>query len=165
MILSDDSKLKVWYDFVEKSEEEQNQILDEIQARMSKININSRGNKEIVCPKDLSSSDSDFRFGKIERNIKYRLLSRRKINYDMIQSIEDDLIKFFSQSSTSTFIMRADSKNRRFYLLAVTQYLLLQMRMSINPMGEKVAEIKNTNDPFNAPRQKLKLLLENFHKV
>jgi len=83
----------------------------------------------------------------------------------MIQSIEDDLIKFFSQSSTSTFIMRADSKNRRFYLLAVTQYLLLQMRMSINPMGEKVAEIKNTNDPFNAPRQKLKLLLENFHKV
>ncbi|GAB1598324.1 R3H domain-containing protein 4-like [Argonauta hians] len=163
-ILMDKEKWKVWNDFINQSEEEQQKVLEKSKSRNCR---HRRSKSDFVVLKDKNdlNQDSweivpDMRaahpahtaeqcFQKLDRNIR-ATLKRRHFPQGLLLSIEEDLISFFKEWPTAVYISQLANSFERLLLHALCQYLGLKSK-SFEQDGVKRIEVENCKDYFRPP--------------
>ncbi|CAI9726079.1 domain-containing 4-like [Octopus vulgaris] len=161
-ILMDKEKWKVWNDFINQSEEEQQKILQKSNSRNSRYQRSK--SDQILKDKDLNQENweivPDMRaahpahtaeqcFQKLDRNIR-ATLKRRHFPQGLLLTIEEDLISFFKEWPTAVYISQLANSFERLLLHALCQYLGLKSK-SFEEEGIRRIEVENSKDYFRPP--------------
>ncbi|KAF7634496.1 hypothetical protein Mgra_00006067 [Meloidogyne graminicola] len=131
-LLRDESKMKIWNDFIEMDEKGQEKLIEKIEKELSQSNASekpcSSNNKKLVSneSKQNSVNLAEECFKRLDRKIRNCLLKRRYIRFDYLYQIETDLRAFFEHCSTGVFCEQIACRVKRFYLHAVSQFLHLK---------------------------------------
>lgn len=142
-VLQDEENLKAWHEFIGKNEEEQRRILDEIETQLRRVNIAQEDPVEQAdenCP--------EYRFSQIEKRVRNSLAKRKYVKYDLLDNIETELREFFAINPMGNYEGKLNAYQKRFYLIAVAQYLLLKVCDKVKAESDctDVVSIQNANN-------------------
>ncbi|XP_044256792.1 R3H domain-containing protein 4-like [Tribolium madens] len=132
-LLQDDDALQFWNAFVDKSEEEQAQVVAAFSQQNSKKD------------KDVQKGKPSARISpKIKRTIKIK----KNLSLEQVKKSEDDLIAFFKSTPSQVYVKCPPTYFERLLLHAIAQYHDLQS-LGMNEDGNKRVEIYNTRENWN----------------
>lgn len=157
-ILSDPEKMKIWNEFIEKDEEEQQRIIDEIDIT-NRLNLET---KNMHKPCNAAKKEQELRahhpaysakacFEKMDKKFKKYLLKSRNVPLKYIAKTEEELRAFFSDTPTGVYVETLASKVKRFYLHAMAQFLSLKSSSMPETPPNKVIQVTNERDHFTPP--------------
>lgn len=165
-LLRDETKLQIWNDFIEKDEIEQRQIISAIECNLNKQR--SYREKGIIEQRILTSAEYCC-FMKMNRKIRRCILKRQNLKYDLMVEIEKELRDFFTISPSGVYLtnIKSDMKAKRFYIHAVSQYLVLKARSIENDdlLPNKMVEVENGNSYFSPPNTFLAPFVKRMREI
>ncbi|WKX96783.1 hypothetical protein Q1695_012882 [Nippostrongylus brasiliensis] len=178
----DQESMQMWNDFVERDEEEQRQILDHAGAVGSGCGwFVVSGKKPESC--SVMSPCLDGRkhhpaycakacFNRMDRRNK-RLLFEKRLPWDFINRLEEDLISFFSSLSPTTpskddavYVGAFGSSFERAIGHAVAQFLMLKSKsVTVQGSGDRLTEFRNPRAFFIPPYSRLLTFLSSLRPI
>lgn len=148
-LFTEKDKMKVWNDFVHKSEEEQTKILRDCRVKKDADNDEvatcSRNAKDESSP-----SSTEKRFRQIDKSCRFILIHKPTV-WDKLNDIEDSLSNFFKETPKGVFVHRSESGFERILIHAVSQYLLLKSISFNDEGGTRNTKVFNTHPDFTRP--------------
>ncbi|XP_064626537.1 R3H domain-containing protein 4-like isoform X2 [Lineus longissimus] len=168
-LLAEQEKMKVWNDFVNHTEEEQNfflqnqQYSDEAAGEVGETSSKpAQDDHDWVHLDDKREAHPAFSadecFQRIDSNLK-ALLHKRQLPRGVICQLEEQIIMFFKEWPTSVYVSKVPSSFERLLLHAVCQYLDLKSH-SFCCQGERQTEVENKHQTFLPPDTALSTYLE-----
>ena len=163
-LFMEQEKMKIWNDFINSSEDEQNQILRKGERKISRKKKDEENDNKIMEELDDSweeiSNKFDKRsshpaftaqecFQKIDKNIK-SYLKRRHVPMGVLESLERDLVSFFTDWPSSVYLSDQKNSFERMMLHALCQYLDL-MSSSYDDSGNRRTQVENKHEDFIPP--------------
>uniref|UniRef100_A0A1I7YRU8 R3H-assoc domain-containing protein n=1 Tax=Steinernema glaseri TaxID=37863 RepID=A0A1I7YRU8_9BILA len=174
------SKMKVWDNFINLDESEQQHILDEIDGKVphdpknghilgGRYSADRKGAKASgntkAKPGTSTSSDDTKRahhpaysgkacFKRMDRRAR-EVMMQKHLPWSFINATEQDLIDFFSSDPDGVWINTLQNGNERLYVHAISQYLSLISESSTDTTDQRVTEVRNTKSFFVPPRATL----------
>ncbi|XP_060516236.1 uncharacterized protein LOC132695787 [Cylas formicarius] len=133
-LLEDADAMKYWNMFVEKTEEEQENIINVFSKQ-----CNKSGGTQIL---------NEISTGKISTRFKRSLKIRKKLSIDAIKCCEDNLLMFFNSNTTGSYIKSPNNSFERLLINAIAHYHGLEFK-NIPPSGageKRSVEIFNKNE-------------------
>lgn len=144
ILLEDDKNLKKWDEFVESSEEKQNQFISEHKKKKNK------------------NSQLQHKINSVLRN----LLRKNNLPVGMLQYLEDELINFFLSMPTKTYVSRQLNSFERLLLHSVSDYHRLKsLSFDSEPEGIRLVRVKNPRKEFACPPLLLAQCVEMMRRV
>lgn len=154
-LLRDESKMKLWNDFIEMDEKGQEKMIEKIEKELSQAKASEKpcsskkaGNNE---RKENSTNLAEECFKRLDRKIRNCLLKRRYIRFDYLSQIETDLRAFFEHCSTGVFCEQIACQVKRFYMHAVSQFLRLKSQTLNDADSKNVVQVENDKNEFSPP--------------
>lgn len=147
-LLSNEDSMKRWNEFIEKDEEEQNRILEEIDNASRKHERESV-NKEEKLRAHHPAFSAKTCFERMDKKFRSNLLRSRNLPLEFIERTEEQLRGFFSTNSGGVYVEALPSRMKRFYVHAISQFLALKSATLTSP--DKVVQITNANPKFTPP--------------
>ncbi|XP_057653748.1 R3H domain-containing protein 4-like [Diorhabda carinulata] len=130
-LLDNKDALEYWQEFVEKSEEEQSELIRALTAKYHNETVVERCQSE--SPGRISSRIRTF---KIKKNL----------SLEIVQVCEEDLIQFFKAKPEDTYVKNPPTSFERLLIHAVAQYHKLQSVSVIVDEGtKKSVKVYNNN--------------------
>ncbi|XP_074599657.1 R3H domain-containing protein 4-like [Brevipalpus obovatus] len=175
-LLNERENMKIWNDFINMSEEAQELFLDEIDHQEDD-KIFSRKKKDIGEKSSSSISENDENnlnsnndykrqsrdkraqhpaftaqqcFSRIDNYLK-GLLKKKHIPMTLLESIEKEVIDFFSAAPVSTYKSCLPSGFERLLLHALCQYLDLKCQSYDSNDGSRWSRVQNPKHTFIPP--------------
>ncbi|XP_013418611.1 R3H domain-containing protein 4-like [Lingula anatina] len=162
-ILSEEEKMRAWNDFINHSEEEQQQFLqgqqyseeevtdavfldaDEKDNALSGVGGLGADDKRTVHP----AFTAEECFKKIDSNLR-GLLCKRQLPKGILSAIEEEVTDFFKEWQNSVYISKIANPFERLLLHAVCQYLSLSSK-SFDHENARHTQVENPLDSFSPP--------------
>ncbi|CAC5412964.1 unnamed protein product [Mytilus coruscus] len=158
-LFMEQEKMQIWNDFISSSEDEQQQFLTRAETKDSRKKKDEGNNNESSDldetweEVDMRSSHPGFSakecFQKIDKNIK-SFLKRRHVPMGVLESLERDLLSFFSEWPSSVYLSDYKSSFERMMLHALCQYLDL-ISSSYDENGNRRTQVENKHQHFLPP--------------
>ena len=108
-LLQDEDALQFWNAFIDKSEEEQAQVI---------ADFSDKKQKDIV--------QKDKPFARISSKIKRTIKIKKNLSLEQVKESEDDLIAFFKVTPSQVYVKCPPTYFERLLLHAIAQYHGLQ---------------------------------------
>ncbi|CAH1154642.1 unnamed protein product [Phaedon cochleariae] len=109
-LLEDKVAMECWNNFIEKSEEEQSQIMRQISENYCNDQINNSPSDDFDSP------------GKISSRIRRTFKIRKNLQFEVIDECETDLIQFFETRPEDTYVKFPPTSFDRLLIHAIAQY-------------------------------------------
>lgn len=159
-LFMEQEKMKIWNDFINSSEDEQNQILRQAERKISKKTKEEGTNMTDCEDLDEAWEEVDKRashpaftaqecFQKIDKHIK-SYLKRRHVPMGVLESLERDLVAFFTEWPSSVYLSDLKNSFERMMLHALCQYLDL-LSSSYDDSGNRRTQVENKHEDFVPP--------------
>jgi len=160
ILLMDQNNMKIWNDFIRKSEDEQEIVLKELDDDDKPKNRFKKGYVEENQEDDCKTNDDEQHqltpskslahsakkcFNRINSCLKSVL--KRKIPLSLMESIEQELIVHFKDQPTSIYQTCLDSSYARLLLHACAQYYDLNCR-SFDSGSNRLSQVSNKWNHF-----------------
>ncbi|KAI1720121.1 R3H domain-containing protein 4 [Ditylenchus destructor] len=173
-ILTDVEKMKIWNEFIEKQEDEQQRILDEIDIT-NRLNLEPKTDSKRAKNIGTAKKEKELRahhpaysakscFERMDKKFKKYLLKSRNLPLKFIANTEEELRAFFSETPSGVYVETLASKVKRFYLHAMAQFLSLKSSTVSESPPNKVIQVTNERDHFTLPDCSLHDLIVNKRK-
>ncbi|KAL5016796.1 hypothetical protein ScPMuIL_006385 [Solemya velum] len=163
-------KMKAWNDFINRSEEEQEKILDSecfVQcddAVEEKTQEDLEHWEEIPDQRSVHPSFSaEECFKRIDRNIK-AALRKKHLPVDLLMKLEKEIVSFFKEWPTSVYISLLSNGHERMMMHAICQYLNLYSK-SYDYDGKRQTHVENRQHSFSPPSVLLSQFLSSRAKA
>lgn len=146
VLLEDNKNLEKWDEFVESSEEKQQQFISEHRKKKPK-NMNYPFQQKL--------------------NVALKnLLRKNNLPVGMLQFLEDELVSFFVAMPTQTYISRQLNSFERLLLHSVSDYHRLKsLSFDSEPEGVRLVRVKNPRKEFFSPPLLLAQYVEMMRRV
>nr|CAD2182606.1 unnamed protein product [Meloidogyne enterolobii] len=162
-LLRDESKMKLWNDFIEMDEKGQEKMIEKIEKELSQTKASEKpcsSKKATNGHKQNSINLAEECFKRLDRKIRNCLLNRRSIRFDYLSQIETDLRAFFEHCSTGVFCEQIACRIKRFYMHAVSQFLRLKSQTLNDADSKNVVQVENDKNEFSPPEVFLMAILK-----
>ncbi|CAJ0605157.1 unnamed protein product [Cylicocyclus nassatus] len=169
----DDKSMQAWNEFIERDEDEQRHILEEVDTNRG----DGRtwfvvGGKPGPSSKTLKSSEIDGRkhhpayygkacFERMDSRSK-RLLSEKRLPWGFIDNLEGELLSFFCSTSPNSsgkddnvYVGMFENSLERALAHAVAQFLMLKSKSISVKGGERITEFRNPRAFYIPPHVRL----------
>ncbi|XP_074640538.1 R3H domain-containing protein 4-like isoform X2 [Tubulanus polymorphus] len=171
-ILCEKEKMKIWNDFLNYSEEDQEKVLKRSDEKNAAANNEKKSNDNLPEETTLSNTEEEWEdlriahpaysaeecFKRIDSNLK-SILKRRHLPKGTLSYLEEEVTEFFTDWPTSVFISHLSNSYERLLLHAVCQYLdLISQSVVVN--DQKQTEVENKYSYFHRPPMSLTNYLE-----
>ncbi|XP_054162755.1 R3H domain-containing protein 4-like [Oppia nitens] len=162
-ILINGENMKILNDFINCTEEQQNEILnkrrdktegDKPNDSQTKVDINGKLDGRYYEP----AFTADQCFQRIDSDLK-NMLKKKRIPLGVLASIEEEITEFFNHKPFATYKSCLSSGFRRLLLHACCQYLDLKC-FSFDADGERWSQVDNKNKYFYRPEVMLTEFIE-----
>lgn len=164
-LLNEHEKMKVWNDFVNRTEEEQQRFLQdstqkEVHSERAETEDMEKSGWEVVEDKRAihPTYTAQECFRRIDRGLR-KLLKKRHVPKGTLESLEKELTSFFRDSPESVFVSHVPNSFERCLLHAICQYLDLHSK-SFDKGGTRQTQIENKQVTFSPPATPLTKYLE-----
>ncbi|KAK2554623.1 R3H domain-containing protein 4 [Acropora cervicornis] len=161
-LLANPEKMKIWNDFLNLSEEEQQVVIRQKPVTHTPVVQVNRGSTQT----DDSSAERDAMataeksFSRIDSHLK-RTLTEKGISRGTLKHYEKELISFFSDDPNAVMISNVPSSFNRLLVHGLCQFLGLAST-TVNHHGKRLMEIANKQKSFRVPSLLLSDFLEQF---
>lgn len=161
-LLANPEKMKIWNDFLNLSEEEQQVVIRQKPVTRTPVVQVNRGSTQT----DDSSAERDAMataeksFSRIDGHLK-RTLTKKGISLGTLKHYEKELISFFSDDPNAVMISNIPSSFNRLLVHGLCQFLGLTST-TVNHHGKRLMEIANKQKSFRVPSLLLSDFLEQF---
>ncbi|XP_071116891.1 R3H domain-containing protein 4-like [Haliotis cracherodii] len=165
-LFSEREKMKIWNDFVNRSEEEQETILHPVgsQTGITTSTVEKLDDSWEEIP-DKRAAHPAFTaeecYRKVDRKLK-DLLKRRQLPMGMLENLEEEIVSFFKEWPSSVFVARLASSYERMLIHALCQFLDLRSQ-SYDENGERRTQVENKHNTFLPPSPLLSQYLQKHH--
>ncbi|XP_041359385.1 R3H domain-containing protein 4-like [Gigantopelta aegis] len=158
-------KMKIWNDFINSSEEEQNHILEAAgHVHTSRCRPMTSDEDKTEDMSDTWEEIPDKRAGhpgysaeacynRIDRKLRL-IFKRRHLPVGLLATLEEDIVSFFKEWPCSVYVSKLTSSFERMMVHALCQYLDLHSQ-SYDDSGERRTQVENKKDYFEVPSQLL----------
>ncbi|KAI6184233.1 R3H-assoc domain-containing protein [Aphelenchoides bicaudatus] len=155
-LLRSEKNLRSWIEFTEKSEEEQVEILRDLERHLTDDCFESTIAAADEAEKNQAAGCSaKTSFMRLDKKFKTALSKKNGVRLELIEKLENEFRKFFNANPTGTWTDSISSTQKRFYLHAVAQFLMLQSRSQDNATNGTVTEVFNSRKKFEPPSESL----------
>ncbi|XP_044163776.1 R3H domain-containing protein 4-like isoform X1 [Acropora millepora] len=161
-LLANPEKMKIWNDFLNLSEEEQQVVIRQKPVTRTPVVQVNRGSTQT----DDSSAERDAMataeksFSRIDSHLK-RTLTKKGISLGTLKHYEKELVSFFSDDPNAVMISNVPSSFNRLLVHGLCQFLGLTST-TVNHHGKRLMEIANKQKSFRVPSLLLSDFLEQF---
>ncbi|XP_070562770.1 R3H domain-containing protein 4-like [Ptychodera flava] len=166
-LLTNEESMEIWNDFINHPEEEQEVFLMSLEGKKEKLTKSNEEAKADRAEGEITDKRLEHPaftpeqcFRRISGKLK-ALLHRRHLPKGTLETIEDDVLSWFTMSPDSVYVSVLPSSYDRLLLHAVCQYLDLHS-MSADYEGTRHTEVVNNKKEFLPPDLKLSEFLERF---
>ncbi|XP_053157634.1 R3H domain-containing protein 4 [Hemicordylus capensis] len=151
---NNETYMKIWNDFVNRSGEEQERVLLYLEEEAAK----KRKNKVEDKWKEHPGYTANACFQRISRRLR-TTLKRSHIPMGTLEGLEETLLDFFSVSPHSVYTAMMDNSFERLLLHALCQYMDL-VSASSDLKGKRQMKVSNKHTAFFPPELLLSTYLE-----
>lgn len=162
-LLMESEKWEIWNDYINSSEEEQREFLENSKQKHDKSeeteqSTNDADDKDFdpesweLIP-DMRTTHPGFTAEECYQRLDRRLrstLKRRHFPQGLLMSIEEELVTFFQEWPTAIYISQLANSFERMLLHAICQYLDLKSK-SFDNEGTRRTEVENNKEYFKPP--------------
>ncbi|KAK0395136.1 hypothetical protein QR680_001134 [Steinernema hermaphroditum] len=177
------SKMKVWNEFITLDEPEQQRILNEIDGKIAhhpkgghvlggrvsaqggskakskrSENLEAKSSSSTPCEDTKRARHPAYSgkacFKRMDRRFR-EILMQKHLPWSFINATEQALIDFFSCDPDGVWISTLNNGNERLYVHAIAQYLSLMSESTTDTTDQRVTEVRNTKSFFVPPRATL----------
>nr|XP_060640902.1 R3H domain-containing protein 4 [Anolis sagrei ordinatus] len=143
--------MKIWNDFVNRSGEEQERLLIFLEENKKKNKADGHWKEHpTLTPKEC--------FQRISRRLR-TTLKRSRIPRETLEGLEEDLLAFFSANPHAVYTAMMDDSFQRLLLHALCQYMDLNSA-SADHEGQRQMKVSNKRQDFWRPQLLLSAYLE-----
>ncbi|XP_067678215.1 R3H domain-containing protein 4-like [Haliotis asinina] len=162
-LFSEREKMKIWNDFVNRSEEEQETILHPSRSqnkRTESADENLDDSWEEIPDKRTAhpAFTAEECYRKVDRKLK-DLLKRRQLPMGILENLEEEIVSFFKEWPSSVFVSKLASSYERMMVHALCQFLDLRSQ-SYDEDGERRTQVENKHNTFLPPSPLLSQYLQ-----
>lgn len=161
-LLANPEKMKIWYDFLNLSEEEQQVVIRQkpvTRTPVVQVNRGSTQTDDAGAERDAIAT-AEKSFSRIDGHLK-RTLTKKGISRGTLKHYEKELISFFSDDPNAVMISNVPSSFNRLLVHGLCQFLGLTST-TMNHHGKRLMEIANKQKSFRVPSLLLSDFLEQF---
>ncbi|KAJ8923724.1 hypothetical protein NQ315_010305 [Exocentrus adspersus] len=134
-LLEDPDALEYWNTFIEKSEEEQTEIV--------------KAFSEKFCKDNLENVEKSYKHGRLSARIRRTIKIKKNLSLETIKGFEDELIEFFKATPQDIYIRFPPTSFDRLLLHAIAQYHMLKsLSVLVEDVGKRSVEVYNTNSDW-----------------
>ncbi|XP_033108250.1 R3H domain-containing protein 4-like isoform X2 [Anneissia japonica] len=156
LLFAEQENMKIWNDFVNRSEEDQDIYLKNIDEKKAETKKNE--NLEPVMDDcdarlDHPAFDADACYKRISSRFR-NMLRRRHPPKGTLEHLEEELVCWFSDDPCSVYISCIGNSFERLLIHALSQYLDLQSS-SFNQGSKRHTKVENSKEYFSPPRMPL----------
>ncbi|XP_066247200.1 R3H domain-containing protein 4-like [Euwallacea similis] len=126
-LLEDASAMKYWNNFIEKSDQEQADIINAFSQQYHKEKSKS----------DIVIQDNKPPLGKVSSLVKRTLKNKKNLSMESVQNCEIEMLEFFKTSPQDVYVKSPPSSFDRLLLKAIAHYHGLQIKC-VAPSDENV---------------------------
>ncbi|XP_007434704.1 R3H domain-containing protein 4 [Python bivittatus] len=155
---SNETYVKIWNDFMNRSGEEQERVLLYLEEEASKKTKNKLPDKAEIKWKDHPPFTPKDCFQRISRRLR-TTLKRSRIPMGTLEGLEEELLAFFSTNPHAVYTAMMDNSFERLLLHALCQYMDL-VSASSNYEGKRQMKVSNKRTVFLPPELLLSTYLE-----
>lgn len=162
-LLMESEKWEIWNDYINSSEEEQREFLENSKQKHDKSeeteqSTNDTDDKDFdpesweLIP-DMRTTHPGFTAEECYQRLDRRLrstLKRRHFPQGLLMSIEEELVTFFQEWPNAIYISQLANSFERMLLHAICQYLDLKSK-SFDNEGTRRTEVENNKEYFKPP--------------
>lgn len=161
-LLANPEKMKIWNDFLNLSEEEQQVVIRQkpvTRTPVVQVNRGSTQTDDAGTERDAMAT-AEKSFSRIDSHLK-RTLTKKGISRGALKHYEKELISFFSDDPNAVMISNVPSSFNRLLVHGLCQFLGLTST-TVNHHGKRLMEIANKQKSFSVPSLLLSDFLEQF---
>jgi len=154
-LMQNEEAMKVWNEFIEKDEKEQEAFLRELDQEFPNECSDFfmvESDEKRACHPAYSAKTC---FQNMDTKFKTALSKKSGVRLEMIDELETTFRKFFASNPHGIWTDRIISERKRFYLDAVAQFLMLQSRSQENSTRGLMTEVYNPKKKFEPPNESL----------
>jgi hypothetical protein len=168
----DKTSMKTWQSFMEKSEEEQEKFIEDLDQGCTSTASEDdfehvTGGKPIKLPKGYFKMTNEEKrsyhpafsaracFERLDNKFKSALTRKRGVPYHMVDDLEHKLRSFYQAQPNGVWIDLVEGSHTRIYVHAIANFLSLSSSSMFGDSGGKMIEIRNPRKFFNPPYQYL----------
>lgn len=155
---SNETYMKIWNDFMNRSGEEQERVLLYLEEEASKKSKNKLSNKAEIKWKEHPPFAPKDCFQRISRRLR-TTLKRSRIPMGTLEGLEEELLAFFSTNPHAVYTAMMDNSFERLLLHALCQYMDL-VSASSDYDGKRQMKVSNKRTVFLPPELLLSTYLE-----
>jgi hypothetical protein len=162
-LMQDAETMRAWNEFIEKDEVEQEKFLHELDNvilhESRKANVVDADEKRAHHP----GYSAKTCFQRLDKEFKKALSKKSGVRMELIEKLETEFRKFFNDNPNGVWSDSVNSNQKRFYLHAVAQFLMLQSRSEQSETQGTITEVHNPRKTFEPPRESLHSYLHKKH--
>lgn len=130
-LLEDSKAMEFWNNFIEKSEEEQANIITAFSNKCNRTKI------------ECNQSFTDQRLPKISSRVKRTFKTKKNLSMETVKGCEDNMLEFFTSTPHDVYIKSPNTSFDRLLLKAIAHHHGLQINNVINQTDKPCIEIFN----------------------
>ena len=162
----DKTSMKMWQSFMDKSEEEQEKYLQDLDDGQSSSEDSYEhviGGSPIKLPKRYDTMTNEEKrsyhpaysarasFDRLNGKMKAALTRKRGVPYKMVEELEQKLRSFYQEQVNGVWVDIVQGPHTRIYVHAIANYLSLSSSSLVGDGGGKMIEIRNPKKIFMPP--------------
>jgi hypothetical protein len=162
----DKSSMKMWQSFMDKSEEEQEKFIQELDDGPSSSEDSFEhviGGSPVKLPKRYNTMTNEEKrsyhpaysaracFDRLHGKFRSALTRNRGVPFQMVDDLENKLRQFYQENPNGVWVDVVEGSHTRIYVHAIANYLSLTSSSLIGDGGGKMVEIRNPKKIFMPP--------------
>ncbi|XP_071954108.1 R3H domain-containing protein 4-like [Antedon mediterranea] len=164
LLFAEQENMKIWNDFINRTEEDQDAYLKNLEEKKVEIKKNCEPVMDDTDARiEHPAFDADECYKRISSRFR-NMLRRRHPPKGTLEHLEGELVCWFSDDPCSVYISCIGNSFERLLLHALSQYLDLQSS-SFNQGSKRHTKVENDKEYFSPPRIPLSQYLDTHCKT